>query len=528
MTSAKQTPPPVFPLATALPSERADDAAQAPVELDGHSLRLRALARIAVDRAPATIGAQARGRIAEGREVVEQVVRSGRPAYGITTGVGSQKEAAVGEGELAVFNRRLLAAHATRVPGPVLDRAVLRAALAVQLNLFATGSSGVRPQLVDRLLAHLNEDRLPSVDASGSVGASDLVPLAQLALGLLEDAPDTAFEPGAKEALSLMNSNAISLGQGGLCLVSARRALATLDLAAAVALEGLRGNLSSLAEPVTGVHARRGQRVSATRLRALLAGSKLWQPGEARFLQDPLSFRCVSQIHGVGYEVLANAERVWTVELNAPTDNPLIDLEGNAAISHGNMDSTALTAAVDPLRQILAKICDLSGERLHKQHWPAFSGLPTGLASAPGAMGGVQFLNLSHIAASLIASTKMWAQPVMLMSVGQLADGVEDTAGLAMHAVSDLARLLDAVYKIAAIELTVGCWAIARRGLATADLGAGVRAVVERLDGALPIGREGETPFSLSPLVELVANGDLVERAYAAAGLDIDRPALDE
>lgn len=527
--SASQTPPAsgpsVFPAATALPSE-SEGILPARVVLAGTRLSLDEVVALAVNGAQATVSEEARTRIAAGREVVEAIVRSGKPAYGITTGVGSQKEAAVGPGELAAFNRRLLAAHATRVPGPVLDSAVVRAALAIQLNLFATGSSGVRPQLVDRLLWHLNNDRLPTVDASGSVGASDLVPLAQLALGVLEDAPETAFEPGAKEALSLMNSNAISLGQGALCLVAARRFMATMDLAAAMALEGLRGNLTSLSPAVGRAHRRHGQNASAARLRGLLDGSALWQPGAARFLQDPLSFRCVAQIHGVGYEALANAERIWRVELNATTDNPLIDLETGTAISHGNMDSTALTAAVDPVRQILAKICDLSGERLHKQHWPAFSGLPVGLASETGAMGGVQFLNLSHIAASLIASARMWAQPVLLTSVGQLADGVEDTAGLAMHAVSDLARLLDAAYKVATIELTIGCWAIKRRDLPVDGLGRGVASAFTRLEPLLPIGREGETPFSLSPLVDLVANGDLVEEAYAAADLDMLAPAL--
>ncbi len=491
------------------------------VALSGEDLTLDRLASIAIDLAPVEIGAEAWPRIDEGRAVVEEIVASGRPAYGITTGVGSQKESSVQRTELAAFNRRLLAAHATRVPGPTLDPAVVRAAIAVQLNLFATGTSGVRPELVRRLTKRLNENRVPSVDASGSVGASDLVPLAQLGLGLLEDAPDSVFEPGAKEALSLMNSNAISLGFGGLCLVTARRLLATMDLAAAVALEGLRGNLGAISEPVNRVHGRRGQHASSLRLRSLLRDSALWQPGESRFLQDPLSFRCASQIHGVGHEVLARAEQVWEVELNAPTDNPMIDRETGAVISHGNMDSTALTAGIDPLRQILAKICELSGERLHKQHWPAFSGLPTGLARESGAVGGVQFLNLSHIAASLIASSKIWATPVLLNSVGQLADGVEDTAGLAMHAVADFARVIEAAYKIATIELTVGVWAIHRRGLPTETLGRGIRPVVEAMTPMLPIEREGEEMFSLTPLIDFVVNGDLVESAYAAAGFDI-------
>ncbi|WP_421884008.1 aromatic amino acid ammonia-lyase [Pacificispira sp.] len=507
----------VSPAPAALPRVPATEGPQDAIALTGNDLTLHELARIAVGHHKAALADDAWQRIADAREVVEGIVQSGRPAYGITTGVGSQKDSGVQQTELASFNRRLLAAHATRVPGPTLDPSVARAAMTIQSNLFATGTSGVRPELVQRILQRLNDNRIPPVDASGSVGASDLVPLAQLGLGLLESAPDSIFEPGAKEALSLMNSNAISLGMGGLGLVAAERLIRTMDLAAAVALEGLRGNPGAIAPQVTAVHRRRGQKRSAGHLRALLNGSALWREGEARFLQDPLSFRCVSQIHGVGWEVLGRAQEVWETELNAPTDNPLIDSANGMVISHGNMDSTALTAAVDPLRQILAKMCELSGERLHKQHWPAFSGLPTGLARESGAVGGVQFLNLSHIAASLIASTKIWANPVLLNSVGQLADGVEDTAGLAMHAVADMARVIEAAYKITSIELTVGVWAIHRRGIAMDDLGRGVRPVVETLLPLLPIDREGEDMFSLTPLIDLVVNGDLVEAAYSAA-----------
>lgn len=505
----------VSPAPAALPRMPVTEGQREAISLTGNNLTLDQLAQAAVGHHKVDLVADAWRRIADAREVVEDIVQSGRPAYGITTGVGSQKDSGVQRTELASFNRRLLAAHATRVPGPTLDPSVVRAAMTIQCNLFATGTSGVRPELVQRILKHLNENRIPPVDASGSVGASDLVPLAQLGLGLLDSAPDSLFEPGAKEALSLMNSNAISLGMGGLGLVAVRRLVRTMDLAAAVALEGLRGNPGAISPQVGAVHRRKGQKRSAGHLRALLDESALWRDGEPRFLQDPLSFRCVSQIHGVGWEVLTRAEEVWETELNAPTDNPLIDSAGGMVISHGNMDSTALTAAVDPLRQILAKMCELSGERLHKQHWPAFSGLPTGLARESGAVGGVQFLNLSHIAASLIASTKIWATPVLLNSVGQLADGVEDTAGLAMHAVADMARVVEAAYKIATIELTVGVWAIHRRGIAMTDLGRGIRPVVDALLPMIPIDREGEDMFSLTPLIDLIVNGDLVEEAYS-------------
>jgi histidine ammonia-lyase len=383
--------------------------------------------------------------------------------------------------------------------------------------MFATGGCGVRPKLVALLLQRLRDNRIPTVNASGSVGASDLVPLAQLALGYLGD----DFALNAKEALSLMNSNAVSLGCGALQLYELKRLLAAFDLSSAVALEGLRGNLSSIDPAVSRISRRKGQMTAAERLRALLAGSVLWQPGSARFLQDPLSFRCISQIHGAGQSALAWAWDIWEAELNAVADNPFIDLERDRAVSHGNMDTTALTLTSDTLRQILAKITILSGERMHKQHWPAFSGLPTGLTFDQNqAVGGVQFLNFSHIAASLIASVKIWAHPYLTHSIGQLSDGVEDTASLALHSVTDLKQSIDACWKIVCLEIMIGTWAIKRRGIPFADLGAGVRPVVETLVPLLPIGLEGTNgPYDIDPVLQRLKAGGLMEEAFAAASL---------
>ena len=122
------------------------------------------------------------------------------------------------------------------------------------------------------------------------------------------------------------------------------------------------------------------------------------------------------------------------------------------------------------------------------------------------ATGGVQFLNLGHIAASLITSVKIWARPHLLISVGQLADGVEDTSGHAMHAVHDLQRQLDAGWKIATIELIIAVWAIHRRRIPVEDLGAGVRDIYDVIRPFLPINTEGDAPFSLAPVIDAVKN----------------------
>ncbi len=465
------------------------------VEVDGRGLTLEAVGRIAAGAA-VRIAPGAWSRIEAGRAVVDDMVARGEPSYGITTGFGSQKDYALRPAEIATFNRRVLTAHASFAPGEAAGGAVLRAALGVQLNQFATGMSGVRPELVSALVERLEGSDLPPVRLGCSVGASDIVALSQAALPLLERG-----ELGPKEAMSLLNSNSLTLGQGALFLLECRRLLGALDLAASLSLEGLRGNPGAWSAAVEIAHPQPGHRAAGHHLRGLMEGSALWHPGEPRFLQDPLSFRCVPQIHGALYAALAWAWGIWEAELNAVVDNPVIDLEARRPVSHGSMESTLLTLSLDAVRLAVAKVLQAGNERVHKLQWPQFSGLPVGLAAEAGASGGVQFLNIAHIATAKLAAATHAAQPVTTLYRGQICDGVEDVAGLAPVAVTEGERQAGAAWVAVTIEAIVASWAIRRRGLDPAGLGHGLRAALEALTPLLPIGREGEVPFDLGPAV---------------------------
>lgn len=471
----------------------------------GDELTIGDLQAVALRKVSIRLADSARQRIRASRQVVERIVAENRPVYGVTTGFGSQKEAKVSAEQLSEFNRRVVSAHGTRLPGPSLPEETVRAALAYIANSFSRGCSGVSESLVDLIVARINDGEMPVIDASGSVGASDLVPLAQIATWLF-DLPEAraAGLPGANDALSFINCNAVSLAQGALVLHEAARLNEAMIAAGCMALEGLRGNLDAFAAPVAGNVRRAGQRAVAARMRELLAGSELEMPGSARFLQDPLSFRCISQVQGALQEMLERALAVWTDELNSTCDNPSIFADSGRAYSHGNMDTTRMTLAVDGLRQGLAKALDLSGERIAKIQWPAFSSLPVGLGPENSAIGGVQFLNLGHIGASLVTSVKIWAQPSLIFSVGQVADGVEDTASHALHAVHDLWRIVNAGWKIATVEMVIAAWAIHRRGIGPDQIGKGLRRLQEMILPHLPIGREGLEPFDLAPLENLI------------------------
>ena len=359
---------------------------------------------IADRRAIVTLSTDGREAVRKARAVVDRLVDGKIPAYGITTGVGSQKDFAVDPEAIARYNDLMITAPATLAPGRNAPPQVVRAALAIQLSLFARGRSGVRLELVESLLARLRVDDLPGARLGMSVGASDIVAMSQMAVPLIGrdgaqaggHGPEPLDGLAAKEAVSLLNSNSLMLAEGVLAIRELRALLDAATLAGAMSMEGLRGNLRSWSEKVDLARGQPGQIRAGKALRAALANSRLWQPGEARFLQDPLSFRCIPQIHGAAEAAYDFAHAIFETELGAACDNPMIDTATGDFISHGNMETTACALAMDTLRQAVAKVIEAAGQRIHKIQWPGFTGLPTSLAAEPGAIGGVQFLNFAR------------------------------------------------------------------------------------------------------------------------------------
>jgi histidine ammonia-lyase len=129
----------------------------------------------------------------------------------------------------------------------------------------------------------------------------------------------------------------------------------------------------------------------------------------------------------------------------------------------------------------------------------------------------VQFLNLSHIAEAYASSVRARARPAMLNYQGQLADGVEDHATLLPMGVTETHRLIEAAWVVQALELTVACWAIRRRGIPPKAVGRGLREVYAQILPHLPIGREGDQVFDVRPIVDLVREGEIVELIDDAA-----------
>lgn len=493
--------------------------AEAALHLDGRSLTVDALATAARGGIPVDLSPQGWAQVDAGRAVVQELIDSGRPAYGVTTGFGSQKDYKVDAADRARFSRQVIIGHAT-VAGPDrLPDAAVRAGQIVLINAFATGIPGVSRELVQALLRRLSEGPLPALNGEGSVGASDLVPHAQAALAILgADQPldgaagnGTAYELKPKEALSLMNCNALSLGHAAVAAAEARRLARHLDMVAALSLEGFRGAAGAFDLALQRLHPQPGQAESLRRIGAMLQGSRLWQPGASRFLQDPLSFRCASQFHGTVHSALQWLRENLEAEINSAQDNPAVDIAERRLISCGNMDTSLISVGFDTLRQALTIALNGSANRLHKLHWPSFSGLPHGLAAEGSAVGGVQFLNFSHIAEAQAAIVRHAAQPVAATYQGQLADGVEDHGAFLPLAVQETGRLLQAGWIMLTLEALTAAWSVRRREVPRGALGRGAVGLFDLLSPHLPIGSEGEIVFDLRPLTALLRDAEPID-----------------
>ena len=445
-----------------------------------------------VDGARVELAHSTRAAIAASRAVVDRALSSHEAVYGLTTQVGHGKDALLTEEEIRGEQLFLVKSHSGGI-GPPLPTPQVRAALAVRLNGIARGGSGASPAVADVLAAMLNAGVHPVVPAIGSVGASDIEPMAgmaQVAIGLgraeyqgellpsgdaLRRAGITPLVLSGKDGLALISANGVSVGHAALVISRAERVADAADIAAALSMEATAANPSILHPAVARAKPIPGQ--AGEHLRALLEGSELLQPGAARSVQDALSFRVVPQVHGALREYVTAARVAVTAELNAAEDNPLASVPDQMLISNGNFHPMVLAIACDALRIALAQVGQLS-ERRMSHLWDGCMQQITGPATAA-----LYGLHLRYPAAALFPELKQLAAPATL-DTPPLDLGVEDHHTAAPLSVRKTDTAIGMLEDLLAIELM-----LARDMLATAPnkhvLGAGTEAALRMVEEAI-------------------------------------------
>lgn len=502
-----------------------DPAHSEAVVLDGGSLTLENLARLARDpRVQVEIHPDAWARVESSREQIETLAagyveewekEGGRPVleYGVTTGFGEFKNVPIAPDCLEELQRNLLLSHAVGVgetadagnPANYFEPDVVRAVLAIRLNAFLKGHSGIRRVMVEAVRALLNRGIVPLVPIRGSVGSSgDLCPLAHLFVVLLGegryyvvrepgDLPHRERNPRAgsslredlgievpplshKEALALINGATFSAALLALAVHDAGALAHAADVAASLSLEAVCGCARAFDPRVHEARGLAGQIASAANIRSQIKGSQLVEKAGA--VQDVYSLRCAPAVHGAARDVLAYARRVAEAEINAATDNPLFfpghekpfdhefaanwpagyDGRERISFSAGNFHGEPVGMAADCLAIGLAELANVSERRIQMLLDAHHSrNLPANLIPHRGINSG--WMIAQYCAAGVVSENKVLTHPASVDSIPTSSNS-EDHNAMATIAARKLRTVLRNVQAVLSIELLVAVQAV--------------------------------------------------------------------
>src|SRR5512135_1637576 len=310
-----------------------------PVVLDGSSLTIERLVRIARDDAPVELAPQAIDRIAACRSMLEDKIAAHEVMYGVNTGIGEFSEVVLTDEQVEQFQRYLIYNHAAGIgePAPIPS---VRAAIASRINVHARGNSGCRPEITLTLADLLNRGVTPVVCQRGSVGASgDLAPMAQIALLLMGEG-EAWFEgkrlpgrvameragiavPGlrARDGLATINGSNLLTAMSALQLHDIDRWLRQAEIACAMSLEALLANLKPYDGRLHQLRGYPGAVRSARAIRRCIEGSDLASGRIHTKVQDAYSMRSTPQGIGAAHDAVAYARAQVETELNGTADN---------------------------------------------------------------------------------------------------------------------------------------------------------------------------------------------------------------
>jgi histidine ammonia-lyase len=438
------------------------------IALGRNRLTLAQLRSIAREAPPVALDPACIPRLRAGVAAVEKVLASGAPAYGINTGFGKLAQTRIEHQELVDLQRNIVLSHAAGT-GPPLSEDAVRLVIALKVASLAKGNSGVRPELVEALVALLNTRAYPPIPSKGSVGASgDLAPLAHLALALLP------IGLGPKEGLALVNGTQVSAALALLGLFAIEDVFAAALVAGALSVDAAMGSDTPFDERIQRLRGHPGQIDTARRYRELLAGSAIRAShleGDDR-VQDPYSLRCQPQVMGACLDTMRHAARVLEIEANGVSDNPLVFPESGAILSGGNFHAEPVALAADALALAAAEIGALSERRIALLIDGSMSRLPPFLVEQSGVNSG--FMVAQVTAAALASENKSLAHPASVDSLPTSANQ-EDHVSMATYAARRLADIADNGAGIAAIELLAAAQGVDfRRPLATSPALLGV------------------------------------------------------
>ncbi len=503
------------------------------IVLDGNSLTIEKLVRIARHGEKIELDAQALERIKVCRRMLEDKLRAKEVMYGTNTGIGEFSEIVLSDEQVREFQRYLIYNHAAGIgePAPI---EYVRGAIAGRINVHAHGNSACRPEITLTMVEMLNKGVTPVVCQKGSVGASgDLAPMAQAALLLMgegeafyqgERLPGrVAMEragipiPGlqARDGLAAINGSNLLTAMSAIHLNDINRWLKQAEIACAMTLEALIANLKPYDNRLHELRGFPGAMRSARAIMKCIQGSDLATGTMKTKVQDAYSMRSSPQVIGAAHDAVAWARTQVETELNGVADNPIFLPDEKLTLTGANFQGTPISLPMDMVGAAVTMVCVLSERRLNRLTNPALSvGLPAFLTKDPGFYSG--FMLSQYTADTLIVEQRMLSAPASVQSIPAAADQ-EDFVSMGMNTAIKNGQILENAYGVLGIEFMAAAQALEFRRFSP---GAGVRKAkevirkhVSRLEQDRPLYPDHNT------MQKLVKSCEILEAVEKEVGL---------
>jgi histidine ammonia-lyase len=505
------------------------------IVIDGNSLTLEGLYKIAWGLEKATLSEQAIQAVEFSYKNLERIVQKKLPVYGLNTGFGIFADQVISNEDSRKLNRNLIISHAVGTGLP-LPKYVVRAAMAIRTNALAKGYSGIQLKVLMNLIDMLNKDLTPVVYSKGSLGSSgDLCMLAQMALVLTRDEQDDSLDSGSaeyndkimsgfeamraaeidrtvlsyKDGLALINGATFSAAVLGLCAFDAEFLSQLADMTAALTFEGLVGRSDALNRKLHQARGLEGQIKSADKISQFINGSTLVDSDA--HIQDAYSLRCAPQVHGAVRDTLAFVKDTALREMNAATDNPLI-IDQDTVISGGNFHGEPVGMSADYLSIALSELAAVAERRLFRMMDKNLNfGLPAMLVGDGGKIGlnsGVMLLQ--YTAAALVLENQTLSSPDSVRSLPTSANQ-EDHNANAFNSVLHLLQVGENAMRVIAIEYYCACRAIDLRLKQSPEkhLGEGTNSAFTLLRNEIPYqGGDANWGVEIDHLYRLLSDQD--------------------
>lgn len=401
--------------------------------------------------------------------------------YGINTGFGPMAQWRVEDSHLRELQYNIIRSHATGMGEP-LDDFFVRAGMIARVGSFAQCKSGVHPELVALLTEFINRGICPFIPKHGSVGASgDLVQLAHIALCLIgegkvhykgawrptkEVMDECGLQPISihiREGLSCTNGTSVMTGISAVNLMHAQNLL-HLATVAAVWMNEIAGSYDDLmAAPLNEARRHEGQITIAERMRSLSQGSKrlqkryigegLRETGDGVFqnkVQAYYSLRCAPQILGPIYDTLVYSQRVIEEELNAASDNPIVDPVTENVYHGGNFHGDYISLEADKMKIAMVRLAMVSERQLNYLCHDRINGILPPFLNL-GTLGlnyGIQACQFT--ATSTTAECQTLAMPNYVHSIPNNNDN-QDIVSMGTNSAELCAQVIDNCYQVLSI-----------------------------------------------------------------------------